>query len=177
MLLVLCCVLLSCKHKPPVGPGITPTGEIGPDISDEPDPTLVVTGTEGSAQIQLRYYTVNVSNNTVRSAVSMVPENTKITPELIMSYVIFELEDESLDLAINSAKVESGICTVDFNDSVYAIASNGSALEYAILDASAQSILDNVAECKSVCFTINGQAYSTANISMDIDEIYMDDDK
>ncbi|MBP5331805.1 MAG: GerMN domain-containing protein, partial [Lachnospiraceae bacterium] len=98
---------------------------------------------------------------------------TAVTPKLILGYFLDSLEDESIALNITGVEVENDVCVIDFDDSIYDIASMGKKVENAVLDAAAQSILDNIDEVDGVGFSINGKAYETANNKFSLKAVYM----
>lgn len=144
-------------------------------VDDDPEGPTVTGGPE-SVPVTLRYYTVQTSDNSVIAAVSMVPAGSVITPQLIINYVVDSLEDESISLSLPSAELKNGRCTVCFDSSIFKIANKDSNLETAVLDAIAQSILDNVADCQQISLSIDGRDYDTANLYFGINDIYMDNE-
>ncbi len=165
-----------CSKKTPDKPSGDISDIPAPDDGDSGDITNppVITG-DNFNLIALQYYSVNGATATVKTATVMLLENTEITPSLILSTVIDSLEDESIVVSANDATMSDGKCIVDFTESIAAVANQNANLEDAILDAVAQSILDNVQGCKSVSYRINGGAYDTVNNSFGLDDIYMDD--
>lgn len=147
----------------------------GEDDPDDTDVTVtpMITGDDYNL-IAVRFYSVNASNATVRNSTVMEREDLVITPELILGYLIDSLEDESVTLSYNSVTMENGGVVIDFDDSIRRIAKSSAELENAVLDAAAQSILDNVEGCVSITYHINGGAYTTDNISFGYYDTYMD---
>ena len=122
----------------------------------------------------LLIYSVNASSESVVNQTVMLDEKTEITPSLIIDYVTEALKDESIKLSFDGIEYSNGRCIVNFDDSILNIAKSSSNLENAVLDAIAQSVLDNVDGCMEIVYRIHGQRYSTANRTFDIDYVYMD---
>ncbi len=171
--LMMTAVLFACTKKPdPPGqdPSITP--ELTPR-ADVADVTPVLTGKDFKL-VPLMIYSVNATSESVINKTIMLDENTDVTPELIIDYITEGLKDESVKLSFAGIEYNNGRCIVDFDDSIISIAKTSANLEDAVLDAIAQSVLDNVKGCMEIVYRINGQKYSTANRTFDLDYVYMD---
>lgn len=175
-ILVIMLLLCSC-HKRQPRPFLTKE-DIAKELAskdavdDEPDEANVITG-EDFNLIGINYYTVNVATNAVICSTSMISDVTEVTPMLIADMIIDSLNDESLTLGVISAELSGETCIVDFDDSIRAYADNPD-FEDAILDAIAQSILDNVEDCNSIVYRIMGKEYITENNSFSLNYVYMD---
>ncbi|MCQ2495132.1 MAG: hypothetical protein MJ131_00910 [Lachnospiraceae bacterium] len=153
------------------------------DITNEitPVPTKVFViddkqdGNSGNKKelITIRYYAVSSSNAPNQAAEVVVEANEKISPEMVMEYFTDSLEDEEIDLKINSVTVKDKSCTVDFDSSVIKIAEKSAITEVHILDAISMSILDNCENLSEVLFTIDKKPYSTPNITFNEGEVYL----
>ena len=168
-----CAFCLSCtgknKQDPDLNDGPEPTYI---DDPKEPDITSIDVPNDDTPASRLGYYTVNSRGVLVR-ATSIISGKSKVTPQLITEYVLDSLEDESIILETESITVEDSDCIISFTDSIYDIAAEGLVLETAVLDAISQSILDNIESVAGIIFRINGEAYSTKNLSFKIDAVYM----
>lgn len=154
----------------PNGPDVTPVQ----DEIDDPVITSVISNDEFSL-ITIEYYTVIPDTATLKSSTALVRTDSDITPVLILDYLCDSLEDESVELSYNGADLSDGICTIDFDESIVRISEESAELEMAILDAAAQSILDNIEGCRGVRVILNGASYSTQNLKFSLNDIYMDD--
>ncbi len=162
----------SCDRSKPgnIQNGPTPTSD-EPDDHEDPKVTEYdVPNNTGISKIS--YYTVT-SGGKVRGASSLISESTQITPELVLSYFIDSLEDESIILELDEVKVDESVCIISFTRTINDIAALGKDFESAVLDAAAQSVLDNFDDIDGVSFRIEGEAYATANYSIKPDSIYM----
>lgn len=182
LVFVLLAVMLSgCRQKRPFQ--LQPSLKHGVQAvdnnpTDDPDDvditgTPVITG-ESYNLIMVRFYSVDASNASVRNATVMERDDVAITPERILGYLIDSLEDESVTLGFNSVSVNNGQVIIDFDDTIKKISKTSTDLELAVLDAAAQSILDNVEGCQSIIFHINDGAYKTDNLSFGYNDSYMD---
>ncbi len=177
MMIFLCLLLsmgvLSCTRKPDTDP-VDPLQGQGPAVPEkEPVITKVVPGKDNTEVVTLRYYTVR-SDGQLERATSMVEGKTSITPEVVLDFLLDALEDESLVLNVDSVKISDSVCIISFDDSIYDIASEGERIENSVLDAIAQSILDNVADVTGVAYRIKGDRYETVNNSFTLDSVYME---
>ena len=172
---VLAAAVLACRTNPDDNPdhrvtaGPEPTGR-----QDVIEVTPRVTSGEHLKLFGLHIYTVNATTESVINQTVMLSEDTEITPALLIDYISEALKDESINLSFESVEYEDGCCVVDFDDSIFTIASKSASLEDAVLDAIAQSILDNVDGCLKIIYRIKGAAYSTVNRTFDYNYVYMD---
>ena len=163
----------ACRHEPTdPGPDVTVSPSVTEVVTDKPV-TPLITG-QNFKLLGIFIYTVDATSESVVNKTVMVKESTEITPELIIDYIIDSLKDESVELNVKDVSYNNGDCIVDFDDTVKSIAKKSAKLENAILDAIAQSVLDNVDGCKKIKYRINGSAYSTANRTFALDYVYMD---
>jgi len=144
-----------------------------PTSADTVSIAPVISGPDLSL-VGLMIYTVNATTESVVSTTVMVAQDTEVTPVLVTDYIVDALEDESLTVSFEGIDYDNGICVVDFDDSIYAIANKSADLENAVLDAIAQSILDNVEGCMKVVYRIHDASYSTKNRTFAYDFVYMD---
>ena len=167
-----CAFTTSCTRKDPsvTDPVVTlqPTG-----IDEKEDPKATSYEVLNNPEVtKIGYYSVD-SYGKIKRATSLVVNQSSITPELILSFFIDSLEDESIELEIDDVSVEDNICHISFNDTIYDVAAMGKNDERAVLDAAAQSILDNIEDVTGVSFYINNKKYSTTNYDFTLNSIYM----
>ena len=165
-----CAFSVACTSKK--DPVADPSATLTPGPDDKEDPHVTSYMVDNSEVSKIGYYTVD-SGGKIKSATSLITNTTKITPKLILGYFVDSLEDESIELSIKDVQITESLCVIDFDDSIYDIASMGKKIENAVLDAAAQSILDNIDEVEGVGFSINGKAYSTTNNKFALNSVYM----
>lgn len=132
---------------------------------------------ERVATKEISIYTINESSQGVESATGLVPENSKITPQLIIDLVQDSLADQSIMVGIDEVTTDKDTVIVSFKSDQPPLINVGSGLEKTILDAIAQSLVDNLPDYPKVIFRVEGKAYSSGNFSYGLDEIYLDNSK
>lgn len=183
--IIILCMLTLCACKDNNRPGGEPTDipdditiTKQPQITGESGPTNGIGGDSGTGnQTALKiveYYTVSLATDNVSTVRVVLDADTEISPALIVDLLIDSLEDEAIELSVDYVKAEDNICIISFDNSIYSISKLGTDFEYRVLDCVAQSILDNIEGCIGVVYRINGNSYSTGNITLGVDEIYMD---
>ena len=167
-----CAFCLSCSGEDP-DPGIQdPEPSSFVDDPKDPDVTSIEVPNDDTPASRFGYYTVDSHGNIVR-ATSIISGKSSVTPGLLVEYICDALEDESIILKTEDISVDGSRCIISFTDSIQEVSSQGRNFEEAVLDAISQSILDNISTVDGIVFRIKGQAYSTGNISMDKDAVYM----
>ncbi|MFU0828759.1 MAG: hypothetical protein ACFWTJ_14740 [Lachnoclostridium sp.] len=158
------------------------TDENTDEISESADNTTVNTGTESSeeqtvvpaATKEVSIYTINEDTNGVESVVALVPEDAKITPELIIELVTDSMADNLVEVGIDKVSTQKDTVIVSFKSDQPPITNVESKLEKTILDAIAQSLVDNLKDYPKVIFRVEGKAYKSSNFSFGIDQVYLD---
>lgn len=174
LLLILCSLLIfSCGPASDDGPVVQPEGQS--TTGDVPTQTVPELTDAPGGLVRLKYYTVSASSHSIKNAVVLVGSKYEITPSRIIGLIVDSLEDQSVIVDIDSVSIIDGVCVIDFDTSIRSISEKDTQLENAILDACAQSILDNISDCTAVSYKIDGGAYTTDGHSFAEDQIYMGD--
>ena len=126
-----------------------------------------------SDSIELTVYTVNAEDSNKIPVTARISGENKITPELIVSTVIEALADEGITIGIDKVTEEEDAVIVSFQKDKAPYTNMGSGNEAAILDAIAQSLLDNLTDYSKVIFRVEGKAYVSGVFEMDINDVYM----
>lgn len=155
-------------------------------ITEAADPTgsAEATTTEGvtptHAAIQpiaykdLPVYTVNADTGDLEPVTAVITEGTEITPQLIVDTVVKSLaDDQSINVGIDQVSQDNDTVIVSFKKDTPPSADTGSGYEAAILDAFAQSLMDNLNV--KVIFRIEGKAYVSGTFEFGIDDVYTGD--
>ena len=179
LMLVLCLALLlsACDKRQP-RPLLTKQ-DIEEELSqteteEEPDLTPVITGTNYNL-VALSYYSVDVDTCEVIRSTTMIREGADITGSMIVDIIVDSLNDESISLGIDYIEEDdAGYCIISFDGQMEELSAAYPELEDAVLDAVAQSILDNVDSCSGVIYRILGREYVTEGNSFGIDYVYME---
>jgi hypothetical protein len=127
------------------------------------------------ANIDLPVYTVNVDSGEVETVTALIPEGSKITPELIVNIVVESMADNSIEVGIESVTTKDKTVIVSFYQKKAPFVDFGSGYEIAILDAIAQSLIDNLKDYNKVIYRVEGKAYESGHIALGMDEIYLGD--
>lgn len=138
-----------------------------------PQPTSdVIQPTEN---IELPVFTVNVDTSEIETVTALVPADSKITPELIVNKVVEAMADQSIEVGIESVITKDDTVIVSFYKDKAPLSDMGSGYEAAILDAIAQSLIDNLDDYSKVIYRAEGKAYVSGHIKMGVDEVYLGD--
>lgn len=129
---------------------------------------------EPTATKEISIYTMNEASLEVEVVSALIPEDTEITPELIVNLVVDSLEDRLVFVGVDSVTTKKDSVIVSFKKDQAPFANGGSGLEATILDAIAQSLVDNLADYQKVIFRVNGEAYASGHFEFGIDEVYLD---
>lgn len=123
------------------------------------------------ANKKLMIYTINEEE--IEPATAMIPEEEKITPKLIVDTVVEALEDQSISVGIKDVTSKDDTVIVSFDKDKAPIKNVGPKYETAILNAIAQSLIDNLKECHKVVYRVEGKAYKSSHISLGMNEVYL----
>ncbi len=123
---------------------------------------------------EVNIYTMNETTFNVESAVALIPIDTELTPEIIVDMVVDSFADRLVAIGIDSVTTKGDTVIVSFLNDSAPIFNTGSGLESTILDAIAQSLVDNLEEYPKVIFRAEGEAYATGHNEFGIDEVYLD---
>ncbi|MBH1942378.1 hypothetical protein I5677_15860 [Mobilitalea sibirica] len=138
------------------------------DNKDEPTPT----GIQPVDNVELLVYTINGAAN-LEAVTALIPEGKEITPQLIVDTVKSSMADNSLSIGIESVTTEDDAVIVSFYSDQPPLMNVGAGMEAAILDAIAQSLIDNLDDYNKVIYRVEGNAYSSGHIELDINEVYL----
>ncbi|HHT96910.1 MAG TPA: hypothetical protein GXZ90_03320 [Clostridiales bacterium] len=144
-------------------------GESNENDIDDPFDTNV----EPVVNKELPIYAIDIDSGEMISVISMITENIEITPELIVDKVVEAMEDLSVFIGIDGVDIEDDIVIVNFKADTPPVNNVGSGIEGSILNAIAQSLIDNLEDYNKVIFRIENEAYTTGHIELGYDEIFL----
>ena len=121
---------------------------------------------------EIYYYTVN-PDTLETEAVSAVVESFSDDPNELIWLICDSLEDAGYEIGIENAKVDGDNVIVNFTSGTCPVVGLSEGEEKAVLDAIAQSLLDNLAEQNGVVFQVMGEAYESVNFSFGQYYVYM----
>ncbi len=175
MLLCMICVC-SCDRRQSDIEQPNPTNEVTMTIQPtiETTPTALVEILELDEQRELSIYSIDSQSAEKISITAMVSSGKEITPEIIVDKVVESMVDETFMIGIDEVTTEGDAVIVSFLDDQPPVTNVGSSVENEILDAIAQSLLDNLDDYHKVIFRIMGGPYQTGHIELDLNTVYME---
>jgi hypothetical protein len=138
---------------------------------ETPTPTPI----QPNANTDLQVYTVNSGTGEIEPVTALIPQGSKITPELIVDTVVESLADQSIIIGIDNVTTEDDKVIVSFIKDKAPYSDMGSGYEAAILDAIAQSLVDNLKEYSKVIYRIENQPYVSGVFEYGINEAHLGD--
>lgn len=148
------------------------TTESNPETKDTDSPTIMP-----AASREISIYTINQDTLGVESVIALVPADSENTPQLIIDQVIDSLADNLVQIGVDEVTTQKDTVIVSFKSDQPPLTNVGSALEKTILDAIAQSLVDNLKGYPKVIFRVEGKPYSSGHYSFGLDQIYLDNSK
>ncbi|MDD5936621.1 MAG: hypothetical protein PUC65_13845 [Clostridiales bacterium] len=145
----------------------TPT----PSITYETNKNITFDGL--NEQTELSIYSIDSQSSQVISITAMVDGEEKITPQIIVDKVVEAMGDVAVTIGIDSVTTKDSAVIVSFQEDQPPVTDVDSSIEKEILDAIAQSLIDNLPEYNKVIYRVMGKAYTSDHITMGLDEIYM----
>lgn len=153
-----------------VTPGYFGTGNTAEDEEELiPTPNIPLMKTK-----EIFIYSMNANSTQKEAITALVPEETELTPNLIVTMVEDAMADASFIIGVESVTTDDDAVIVSFMDDQPPVMNVSKEVEAGILDAIAQSILDNLTDYNKVIFRIKGDSYQTDNFSFDLNYIYME---
>lgn len=148
------------------------------------DDTITVIPTMGAAEVtpavtfmpssmkNIIYYTLSDSMEK-EEMTAVLPEDTELTPEYLVNYVTETMDAVSVAVEVDSVTTSGQSVIVSFSEDTAPVCGTDAELEGEILDAIAQSILENFTEYTSVIYRVMGQAYVSENRSFSLNHVYL----
>lgn len=144
------------------------------DTKKEDSKSSSPTPIQPNPTIDLQIYTVNGATAEIEPVTALIPQDDKITAELIVNTVVESLADQSIMIQIDSVTTEKDKVIVSFKKDKAPYSDMGSGYEAAILDAIAQSLIDNLKEYKKVIYRIENKPYVSGSFEYGIDEPHLE---
>lgn len=129
---------------------------------------------QAADNMELPIYTVNAEDGNIVPVTARVSAGSEYKPELIVDTVIDALADEGITIGVDSVTSEKDAVIVSFLKDKAPYTNMGSEYEAAILNAIAQSLIDNLNDYDKVIFRIEGNAYVSGTFEKGINEVYME---
>lgn len=145
----------------------TPT----PSVTEE----NTITPTLNIPSKELKIYSIN-ENGEILPVTALISA-TEVTPWLIVDEVINSMEDASYYIKIDTITTDENTVIVSFSSETPPSTGVSEKVETVILDALAQSLLDNLDDYYYVIYQVNSGAYQSEFKSFPIDYIYLENKK
>lgn len=123
---------------------------------------------------ELSIYSIDSESAEKISITAMISNEKEITPAMIVDKVVESIADEAYTIGIDSVTTQDDIVIVSFLDDHPPVTNVGSSVEGEILDAIAQSLLDNLDDYHKVIFRVMGGPYQSGHIELDLNAVYME---
>ncbi len=175
--MVLCMIYVcGCERRQTEELQTTPTQEVTMKIQSpiETTPTTSTEIQELDDQRLLSIYSIDSQSEEKISVTAMVSSGKEITPEMIVDKVVESMVDETFMIGIDEVTTEGDAVIVSFLEGQPPVTNVASSVENEILDAIAQSLLDNLDDYHKVIFRIMGGAYQSDHIELDLNTVYME---
>lgn len=147
-----------------------------PETKEGSVPTDIVSPTPSAikpvAGSELPIYTINEDTGDIEAVTATIQQGVELTPVLIVETVVESMADKSLKIGIESITTKDDIIIVSFYKDQPPLMNVGAGIEGGILDAIAQSLIDNLANYNKVVYRMEGKAYISGHIELGIDEVY-----
>lgn len=140
------------------------------EASASPTPAI-----QPTANMDLSVYTVDAESGDIKLVTALIPEGSEITPLLIVETVLESMEDQSIFVGIKDVTTKGDSVIVNFDKDKTPYKNMGSGYEAAILDAIAQSLIDNLDNYSKVIYRVDGKSYESGVFELGIDEVYLGD--
>lgn len=154
------------KGKHNQGDFITPTQ------IQEPTITIPDFGATSDRK-EIEIYSVSESSFQKEAVTALVTPGKELTPEVVIELVDATFEERGFYIVFDEVTTSEDTIIVSFKDSSVQLSMTDARIESCILDAIAQSLLDNLGDYTGIVFRVNGEAYNSLNNSFEKDYIYM----
>lgn len=140
-------------------------------------PTVAIEPTiqELSELKELSIYSIDGQTAEKVALTAVVSSEREVTPELIVDKVVESMADETFVIGIDSVTTIDDTVIVSFLDDQPPVINVGSSVESEILDAIAQSLLDNLeGNYHKVIYRVMGKEYTSGHFSFDLNHVYLE---
>ena len=171
----LCMMFASACNKVDDNKSVEITTTVEPTVTETPTLALEPTIGELTEFKEISLYTIDGQTAEKVALTVVVTDDREITPQLIVDKVVESMADETFMIGIDSVTTKDDAIIVSFLDNQPPVRNVGSSVEGEILDAIAQSLLDNLdGEFQRVIFRVMGKAYTSGHYQFDLNHVYME---
>jgi len=136
---------------------------------DNPSPAIV----QPTQNVELLIYIVD-SSAQLETVPALVPADKDITPQLIVDTVVDSMADRSILIGVENVTTQNDTVIVSFYSDQPPLKDVGASFETAILDAIAQSLVENLKDYNKVIYRVEGGPYISGHLEFGIDEVYVE---
>ncbi len=159
------------KDDDNLGVKITETPSVLASPTTEIEPTIE----ELNKFKELSIYTIDGETAEKIALTAVVSADREIDPKLIVDKVVESMADQAFMIGIDSVTTQDDAIIVSFLDNQPPVMNVGSSVEGEILDAIAQSLLDNLEDkYHKVIYRVMGEAYVSGHFAYDINHVYLE---
>ncbi|MCH5273262.1 MAG: hypothetical protein J1E35_06275 [Lachnospiraceae bacterium] len=170
IMLVLCLSACGKKENGDGNPTSEPTVTPVTGILTAPSTTPIIAPSQTK---ELPIYTISGDFTELTAVTALVAAEKDITETVVAEAVVDALADSAIYVKVNDVVKEDTVIIVDFDASTPPVTKVSASIEGLILDAFGQSILDNIAECSGVSFSVNKEAYDSGHFELEEGDVYM----
>lgn len=131
---------------------------------------------EPAADDELSIYTVDTQEGSgdIIPVTAIITEGDKITPEFIVEKVVESLADQAITIDTPEVTQEKTATIVNFKKNAAPYNKKYAEYEENILNAFAQSLIDNLEDYDKVIFRVEGKPYKSANFKFGLNQAFME---
>lgn len=144
-------------------------GEIEASEGEKTDDSDIMANNYAKKSMELPIYTINNDMECVQST-ALIPNDTKIDASLVISEVTANFAKE---IVVDKIEEGTDYVAVYFEKDSAPLKDVSKAMEEAMLDCIAYSLIDNLEYCKKVYYRSSEGIYSSRNITLEYDEAYV----
>lgn len=156
----------SLEVSPSPVPSPSPEASASPKPSEEPEKK----DKESKGKKEVNIYGMNEETQESEPATATI--EGEISAESIVQAVVDYYTKHSIEIGIYSVTQKDSTVIVSFMSDKAPIVGVGSGAEATILNSIADSLIDNVENCKSVIFRMEDGPYESGHFVFEIDEVY-----
>jgi len=122
---------------------------------------------------EIEIYSVGESSFQKEAVTALVTTGEALTPEVVIELVDATFEERGFNVVFEEVTTSDDTIIVSFGENSVQLSMKDARIESCILEAIAQSLLDNLETYSGIVFRVQGEAYKSLNNSFDKEYIYM----
>lgn len=166
-------LLCGCSNNTPDSDG-EKRGQNSFNPTQTQEPTIAIPNFNNLGEPkEIEIYSVGESSFQKEAVTALVTPGKELTPEVVIELVDATFEERGFYVAFEEVTTSGDIIIVSFAEDSVQLSMTDSKIEISILDAIAQSLIDNLESYNGIVFRVKGEAYKSLNNSFDKDYIYL----